>query len=892
MPRFSTTLSRFLDRFCTANMATLSQPATNLQPPGDEDMEISSNYGRVDDDIDIDIDFSGDPHYGHDDDYMVDDASLERHSAAMQDDFMVDEDAAVLEGEDGVMRDDVTQPDEHLTDASEIGDTDETLLDPTASHRTSLQEQPHHQHNSTLHTVEQNSQDTLAQMVNTEHQDTATAVQSDKSGIPKVEIEKNDDQIAGVPKNVDSSTSIGNVAQNATQNDVTDEEQSPDTKESIGFETNAVADEKATIPAIESAPSQNEPEPSQHRSITTATVDDLQPQQIEYPIEPELKPADITQSNDLAEKTAALTRTASHSESSDNFDNASAKPDESTALYPCIVVYQRDEICLFPPSDDESSDTFFLNDESLAFQSIGDLLRACRVVLGDTISLEDELELNVHGLGLIISEDSAHAFTTTFAQVLQVYTQLHRIDGIDKPEPLYVQLATKTRFSTRLARLNEAVSSGKGMSQLEFFEHSGHGADQQKLNTQGDEEHHRSSNQTEQRPQSPTDPDSRDENGNGNGNGNENPFTNITNAPSSEDQKASEVSEGDSPGSEEGSGGSDAQPNDERPASDDNEAFDQEKYAEQVQEFDELANSDIENDEEFGEGEDFIDYGDEEEETKIRREQNESTHEDGDDTRAQDESDKGSVRSEESSTLQGDVAGTGKNSLSDDALNRYAENEVEGEVTLDSNVVAANEGSAVAILDGAAGLDFDAGGLAHPEQDPTEDSHDFNDTENYIDESDLHDPELVDASEILISNIATEAQSLDDQDVDGTAQSNIALEHDPELDGEAFGEDENNLEEFLSLEHDPELDKDTEYQIDDRTDSQQFTADLDSVDYEDDAQPHPQGLSPSSKSKRSHAEYEVDSTSMANEQGQHISFYTTTTYANNIFIDTKRVKST
>ncbi len=79
---------------------------------------------------------------------------------------------------------------------------------------------------------------------------------------------------------------------------------------------------------------------------------------------------------------------------------------EATTVHPVVVIYQDAEISLFPPSDQSDSPTFFLHDEGLATGSIFDLLLACKEVLADSISEEDELELNIEELGLCISEVS------------------------------------------------------------------------------------------------------------------------------------------------------------------------------------------------------------------------------------------------------------------------------------------------------------------------------------------------------------------------------------------------------------------------------------------------------------------------------------------------------
>ena len=47
---------------------------------------------------------------------------------------------------------------------------------------------------------------------------------------------------------------------------------------------------------------------------------------------------------------------------------------------------------------------------------------------------------------------------------------LHQQDGTPSPDPLYMTLSTKTRFSSRFDQLNAAALEGKGISQLTFLE--------------------------------------------------------------------------------------------------------------------------------------------------------------------------------------------------------------------------------------------------------------------------------------------------------------------------------------------------------------------------------------------------------------------------------------
>ncbi len=160
---------------------------------------------------------------------------------------------------------------------------------------------------------------------------------------------------------------------------------------------------------------------------------------------------------------------------------------ELTSVHPVIVTYQNTEISLFPPTDQSDSPTFFLHDEKLATSSIGDLLLACRDVLADSITDEDELELRIEELGLCIGEvnclglrmrirlliryqDSKSASSTTLSQILSVYLQLLHQDGVSDVGPLYMILSIRTSFAKRFRGLIDAAKQGKGISQLPYWE--------------------------------------------------------------------------------------------------------------------------------------------------------------------------------------------------------------------------------------------------------------------------------------------------------------------------------------------------------------------------------------------------------------------------------------
>ena len=95
--------------------------------------------------------------------------------------------------------------------------------------------------------------------------------------------------------------------------------------------------------------------------------------------------------------------------------------DITAHLHPIVLDYQGDEMYLFPPigQDGEHAATFLLADEQLAYGTVGQLLDACRYVLKGSLSEQDELMINIHDFDLQISEVCQRHFQygTFFAHV-------------------------------------------------------------------------------------------------------------------------------------------------------------------------------------------------------------------------------------------------------------------------------------------------------------------------------------------------------------------------------------------------------------------------------------------------------------------------------------------
>ena len=83
----------------------------------------------------------------------------------------------------------------------------------------------------------------------------------------------------------------------------------------------------------------------------------------------------------------------------------------SGPLRTVIVMYQDEEVSLFPPwtDDTESAPAYLLSNESLAHGGALNLLSACREVLAESVDELEELEISIPDLGLKINEVSGIA---------------------------------------------------------------------------------------------------------------------------------------------------------------------------------------------------------------------------------------------------------------------------------------------------------------------------------------------------------------------------------------------------------------------------------------------------------------------------------------------------
>lgn len=80
-------------------------------------------------------------------------------------------------------------------------------------------------------------------------------------------------------------------------------------------------------------------------------------------------------------------------------------PHES--LHPVKIIYQENEIALFPPLEGDSAETFFIHDEDVAYESVAQLFKALRQVLQGNVAETEVLVIDVDTLGIQMAEVSS-----------------------------------------------------------------------------------------------------------------------------------------------------------------------------------------------------------------------------------------------------------------------------------------------------------------------------------------------------------------------------------------------------------------------------------------------------------------------------------------------------
>ncbi|KAL9615155.1 MAG: hypothetical protein Q9167_000361 [Letrouitia subvulpina] len=487
------------------------QPSTSsiLGVTGSEDpMELSLDTDRRvtgDEDIEIDLDLAGDPTTGPDDDDMV-----EYDGGVM----VQDQGKDIFTGTDEQMIDepsnDVEEPLDHTAELPSISDEDfnEVVVsvpeaDQNAIPNQSEQPVPHKADESFLSNLQPGNQNPDDQ----EHQADLENDDPDIDGhnLGSLNAEESVDQHAVDQSLATTSPEVldiapgDNVPPTSDVEEYYDDDDGDDESKQFDLLDDTVADItgfnepsnfSSEMPRIHQGQDENSngrmdsslPEeksqirstitiappsiPEQYANEESAARDELYAVTAPSKGQFETIETSITNGEDLDFAQVGLEQVE------ENLDHDEFENQDKSDLHPVLVNYQDNEISLFPPKNDQLDDsqTYFLQDERYAWDSLHDLLNACKTILEEDIEEYEELEITFQGLDLRINQSCVEGTNTSLAEILDIHTQLHYQDNNEYAPPLMINLSTKAQFSKRLEYLRETAAEGKGFSRLKPLE--------------------------------------------------------------------------------------------------------------------------------------------------------------------------------------------------------------------------------------------------------------------------------------------------------------------------------------------------------------------------------------------------------------------------------------
>ncbi|QKX62075.1 uncharacterized protein TRUGW13939_09231 [Talaromyces rugulosus] len=417
----------------------MSAPSSLLFPAAMEDpfadtMEMASPFAGHVDDFEIDIDIMDDQPGNVDNDFDLQDASPANATG------------------------------EALPDADMMDDVPEVAVTDTSHHET----QPHMQSNDTFYPAQETYE---SEMADEEYEEDGDASIADTETLP-VEIAPAENDPAGLvepskPAEDQTDTNLVNdskteevgeqISTTAQESDVQREELYP--QQPTGEDDEEEKEEERNL---EGQPDTKNDVAETEQVNADITTDEKEAES-HSPDHPD-NIADATEQDHLTDQPHEAALEPSEEK------QASDVKDTSAILHSVKVLYQGSEISMFPPREGDASETYFLQDEGLAYETVDHLFKECRTILGEHASDSDSLVFDIDSLGIQLSEDNIFNPKVTLSQLVDVYVHLCRNEGVEKPEPLYLTLTTRPNLSTELSTLLNTAAEGKGISEIQTWE--------------------------------------------------------------------------------------------------------------------------------------------------------------------------------------------------------------------------------------------------------------------------------------------------------------------------------------------------------------------------------------------------------------------------------------
>ncbi|KAJ6031864.1 hypothetical protein N7540_002596 [Penicillium herquei] len=425
--------------------STSSLLHASMEVPVGEDLEMASPYQGQVDDFDIDIDLMDDHASNMDSDMMgADDFPNTSQPSLFQRDVTDDADMA-------------DEPSEgSMVDTENMADEDHDIdVQYEVTYEAEMLEGDHGQNQTVVFAP------STAPIEDTP----ATEVQINEPQVPAL------DTATGISETVQEVQEVQAVSPVVTSSENPQEE--PISHKTHHEQNTSVEDNQPGLAKTEPAPSHQsidagvdqEPAEAGEQTNQTTVVE-----QLERSISDE-RPVPSSLADDLGAPKTHLPDTESVNAGQHEPHVAEIGPGvyDEEVLHPIKVIYEDSEISLFPPLEGDSAETFFLHDESLAYEGVGKLFSSLREVLLDNVTEDDVLVLDIDCLGIQITEDSLHTSKVTLHQILEIYLRLCHNDGNHEPDDFYLSLSSKPSLPNELATLDAGAKQGKGLSQVQLW---------------------------------------------------------------------------------------------------------------------------------------------------------------------------------------------------------------------------------------------------------------------------------------------------------------------------------------------------------------------------------------------------------------------------------------
>ena len=470
-----------------AAMASTSMPPSLQVTPADGDMidaEISSDVGVSHNDFDIDIDLSGTPHEIHDDfDYMMDDTDTQQeiHQQHVQpqvanDDNMVDEIEDIGTAEE-VMVDEITVPE----DDALVGSPFESQKNNPDAFSDEIDFDDDEQRTQNDTSGEPNASEKLVDTNQHEATEQPTLT-NETTGSDQFATDHNGGDGSHIATAAKDNTSgsqrkdVGNTPISSWRSPEKKSNEPVASPENLSSPAKSISSNIAKPSEVETV---SQPDSSALANVDTTHV------------------AGYAPNNSHDEHKAATSTQVTYDElTTEETYTGDAEDLRSSHYISTIVVDFNDEqFSLFPPLTGDPQlqqyESYYslIDDTQVASKNINELFATLRTTLGNSVTLEEELEFQVHELGLYISEvcccspkssvpilkllqTCTDCKDFSFEMICDLFHRLNYNDGEQDAQPLFVSLIKKPRFSSRFLKLQEAADQGIGRSSIDFLQNS------------------------------------------------------------------------------------------------------------------------------------------------------------------------------------------------------------------------------------------------------------------------------------------------------------------------------------------------------------------------------------------------------------------------------------